>query len=196
MYTQYGMSRVRVSHVFQGLRTPCSNYINSTIAIRYSLSKLKFSTNTDEKSSSKNDEEIVSKLITTLQTNNENDIKVHLETQLKPESLEELKHAMSKVNFHHPHPDSYFNIDHTTSASSITSSITAPSASSLRAVFLNNLVPFMGFGFADNVLMIVAGDYIDYLPSLAISTMVYKHTTIYSFLCCSFSFFHIVYVII
>ena len=37
----------------------------------------------------------------------------------------------------------------------------SPSFSELRQVFLNQSLPFIGFGFLDNLIMIVAGDYID-----------------------------------
>ena len=36
-----------------------------------------------------------------------------------------------------------------------------PSYADLRQVFLNQSLPFIGFGFLDNLIMIVAGDYID-----------------------------------
>ena len=38
---------------------------------------------------------------------------------------------------------------------------TRPSSRDLLLVALNNCIPFIGFGFIDNALMIVAGDYID-----------------------------------
>lgn len=37
-----------------------------------------------------------------------------------------------------------------------------PSREQLRLVMLNNAVPFIGFGFLDNAIMIIAGDYIDW----------------------------------
>ncbi|PIK36309.1 putative transmembrane protein [Apostichopus japonicus] len=37
-----------------------------------------------------------------------------------------------------------------------------PSRAQLRLVALNNAVPFVGFGFLDNAIMIIAGDYIDW----------------------------------
>ena len=36
-----------------------------------------------------------------------------------------------------------------------------PSSRECRICFVHNAVPFIGFGFLDNVVMIVAGDYID-----------------------------------
>ena len=36
-----------------------------------------------------------------------------------------------------------------------------PSSKECRICFVHNAVPFIGFGFLDNVVMIVAGDYID-----------------------------------
>lgn len=36
-----------------------------------------------------------------------------------------------------------------------------PNSVQLKLVFLNQLLPFIGFGFLDNFIMIVAGDYID-----------------------------------
>jgi len=36
-----------------------------------------------------------------------------------------------------------------------------PSSKECRICFVHNAVPFVGFGFLDNVVMIVAGDYID-----------------------------------
>lgn len=41
------------------------------------------------------------------------------------------------------------------------SSDAVPSYAELRQVFLNQSLPFIGFGFLDNLIMIVAGDYID-----------------------------------
>lgn len=48
-----------------------------------------------------------------------------------------------------------------------------PSFAQLRLVCLNQAIPFLGFGFLDNVIMIVAGDYIDTTIglTLGISTM-------------------------
>lgn len=36
-----------------------------------------------------------------------------------------------------------------------------PSSKECRICFVHNAIPFIGFGFLDNVVMIVAGDYID-----------------------------------
>ena len=36
-----------------------------------------------------------------------------------------------------------------------------PTKDQLRLVFLNSAIPFIGFGFIDNVIMILAGDLID-----------------------------------
>ena len=36
-----------------------------------------------------------------------------------------------------------------------------PSSKECRICFVHNAVPFIGFGFLDNVIMIIAGDYID-----------------------------------
>ncbi|CAH8568704.1 unnamed protein product [Schistosoma turkestanicum] len=43
----------------------------------------------------------------------------------------------------------------------------------LRLVFIGNCLPFIGFGFLDNAIMIVAGEYIDvqFATLLGISTM-------------------------
>lgn len=48
-----------------------------------------------------------------------------------------------------------------------------PSGSQLRGVATLNAIPFIGFGFLDNLIMIVAGDYIDLTigVTLGISTM-------------------------
>lgn len=48
-----------------------------------------------------------------------------------------------------------------------------PTPEQLRRVFFHNALPFIGFGFLDNLLMIVAGEYIDYTfgAVLGISTM-------------------------
>ncbi|XP_038057852.1 transmembrane protein 65-like [Patiria miniata] len=48
-----------------------------------------------------------------------------------------------------------------------------PSKAQLRLVLLSNGIPFIGFGFLDNAIMIVAGDYIDLTigVTLGISTM-------------------------
>jgi len=48
-----------------------------------------------------------------------------------------------------------------------------PSGSQLRGVAMLNAIPFIGFGFLDNFIMIVAGDYIDLTigVTLGISTM-------------------------
>ena len=50
-----------------------------------------------------------------------------------------------------------------------------PSVGQLRLVFLHQLFPFLGFGFLDNLIMIVAGDYIDTTIgiTLGISVRVY-----------------------
>lgn len=54
-----------------------------------------------------------------------------------------------------------------------TDSPVQPTTEQLRLVFLHQALPFIGFGFLDNFLMIVAGEYIDaYLGvALGISTM-------------------------
>jgi len=43
----------------------------------------------------------------------------------------------------------------------------------MKLLFLHQLLPFVGFGFLDNLIMIVAGDYIDTTigVTLGISTM-------------------------
>ncbi|KAH3698976.1 transmembrane protein 65-like [Dreissena polymorpha] len=48
-----------------------------------------------------------------------------------------------------------------------------PSNVQLKAVMLHNAVPFIGFGFLDNFLMLIAGDYIEHHfgAMFAISTM-------------------------
>ena len=48
-----------------------------------------------------------------------------------------------------------------------------PNFSQLKRVFLHQALPFIGFGFLDNLIMIVAGDYIDTTigVTLGISTM-------------------------
>ncbi|CAM1299004.1 TMEM65 (predicted) [Pycnogonum litorale] len=48
-----------------------------------------------------------------------------------------------------------------------------PSVQQLRAVLMHNALPFIGFGFLDNFIMILAGDYIDTTIgiTLGISTM-------------------------
>lgn len=50
---------------------------------------------------------------------------------------------------------------------------TKPTASQLKAVALHNTIPFIGFGFLDNLLMIIAGEYIElqFGAILGISTM-------------------------
>lgn len=35
----------------------------------------------------------------------------------------------------------------------------------MRQLFLVNAIPFIGFGFLDNVIMIIAGEYIDQVSS-------------------------------
>jgi hypothetical protein len=52
-------------------------------------------------------------------------------------------------------------------------SITCPTFSQLRQVFIHQSLPFVGFGFLDNLIMIIAGDYIDATigVTLGISTM-------------------------
>ncbi|XP_006814848.1 transmembrane protein 65-like [Saccoglossus kowalevskii] len=40
--------------------------------------------------------------------------------------------------------------------------VQSPSTKQLRQIGLCNAVPFIGFGFLDNAIMIIAGDYIDY----------------------------------
>ncbi|XP_036367103.1 transmembrane protein 65-like isoform X2 [Octopus sinensis] len=49
----------------------------------------------------------------------------------------------------------------------------ALTSSQIRMLFIHNALPFVGFGFLDNVLMIVAGEYIDatFGSLLGISTM-------------------------
>ena len=37
----------------------------------------------------------------------------------------------------------------------------APTSAVLRKILMNNLIPFIGFGFLDNLIMILAGDFID-----------------------------------
>lgn len=65
----------------------------------------------------------------------------------------------------------------TTSSSSETdlpaSGIPAPTRQQLRLVAFSNALPFIGFGFFDNAIMIIAGDYIDITlgAALSISTM-------------------------
>ncbi|XP_054160210.1 transmembrane protein 65-like [Oppia nitens] len=51
--------------------------------------------------------------------------------------------------------------------------VTYPSFQELRKVFFNQSLPFIGFGFLDNLIMIIAGDYIDATigVTLGISTM-------------------------
>ncbi|XP_063400471.1 transmembrane protein 65-like isoform X2 [Mytilus trossulus] len=50
---------------------------------------------------------------------------------------------------------------------------TPPTADQLKRVFIHNALPFIGFGFLDNFLMITAGEYIDvtFGALLGISTM-------------------------
>lgn len=50
---------------------------------------------------------------------------------------------------------------------------TKPTTSQLKAIALHNTIPFIGFGFLDNVLMILAGEYIElkFGAILGISTM-------------------------
>merc|ERR550534_430217 len=50
---------------------------------------------------------------------------------------------------------------------------TPPTLAQLRAVCIHSMLPFIGFGFLDNALMIIAGDYIDTTigVTLGISTM-------------------------
>ena len=49
----------------------------------------------------------------------------------------------------------------------------APTSAQLKNVFFASAIPFIGFGFIDNAIMIIAGDYIDMTigVSLGISTM-------------------------
>ncbi|XP_077990894.1 transmembrane protein 65-like [Glandiceps talaboti] len=51
--------------------------------------------------------------------------------------------------------------------------IKPPTSKQLRRVALSNAVPFIGFGFLDNAIMIIAGDYIDHSigVTLGISVM-------------------------
>ncbi|XP_076072475.1 transmembrane protein 65-like isoform X1 [Mytilus galloprovincialis] len=53
------------------------------------------------------------------------------------------------------------------------SGITPPTTDQLKRVFIHNALPFIGFGFLDNFLMITAGEYIDvtFGALLGISTM-------------------------
>ena len=48
-----------------------------------------------------------------------------------------------------------------------------PSSQQLRRLFIIQALPFVGFGFLDNLIMILAGDYIDHTigATLGISTM-------------------------
>ena len=54
------------------------------------------------------------------------------------------------------------------------SSSVKPSAGELKQLAYHNSLPFIGFGFLDNFIMIVAGEYIDLTlgAKLGISTMV------------------------
>ena len=36
-----------------------------------------------------------------------------------------------------------------------------PTAEQLRLVFVHQMLPFIGFGFLDNLIMILAGEYLD-----------------------------------
>ncbi|KDO30277.1 hypothetical protein SPRG_19826 [Saprolegnia parasitica CBS 223.65] len=54
-----------------------------------------------------------------------------------------------------------------------TVAVPPPSKAQLRQVMVRSMVPFIGFGFVDNFILIIAGDYIDTTlgVSLGISTM-------------------------
>eukprot|EP00931_Biecheleriopsis_adriatica_P060772 TRINITY_DN36509_c0_g1_i1.p1 TRINITY_DN36509_c0_g1~~TRINITY_DN36509_c0_g1_i1.p1 ORF type:complete len:269 (+),score=45.08 TRINITY_DN36509_c0_g1_i1:32-808(+) len=51
--------------------------------------------------------------------------------------------------------------------------VEAPTTQQMKLYFLHNFIPFIGFGFCDNAIMILAGDYIDAKLGLAfgITTM-------------------------
>lgn len=38
---------------------------------------------------------------------------------------------------------------------------TTPTISQLKLVFVHQMLPFVGFGFLDNLIMILAGEYLD-----------------------------------
>lgn len=51
-----------------------------------------------------------------------------------------------------------------------------PSRAQLKLVFIQQLIPFVGFGFLDNLIMIVAGEYIDTTIGMALGISVSKRT--------------------
>lgn len=53
-----------------------------------------------------------------------------------------------------------------------TAALEPPSATQLKLVFLQQLIPFVGFGFLDNLIMILAGEYIDTTIGLALGISV------------------------
>ncbi|CAH1774279.1 unnamed protein product [Owenia fusiformis] len=89
--------------------------------------------------------------------------------------LHKLEMERSKINDyrHHPmvHP-AIHPIEHIEPAESKVETI-APTVGQLRHVFIFSGVPFIGFGLLDNIIMILAGEYIDttFGALLGISTM-------------------------
>lgn len=53
-----------------------------------------------------------------------------------------------------------------------TQALEPPSPEQLKLVFLQQLIPFVGFGFLDNLIMILAGEYIDTTIGLALGISV------------------------
>ncbi|RLN91659.1 hypothetical protein BBJ28_00006470 [Nothophytophthora sp. Chile5] len=94
----------------------------------------------------------------------------HLSTLLSPSTARGLAKALNKLR----HPSSQSTADVSiTAGAAVGAVVRPPSMQELKLVALQVGLPFIGFGFVDNLIMIVAGDYIDLTlgVSLGISSM-------------------------
>jgi tRNA-specific adenosine deaminase 1 len=54
-------------------------------------------------------------------------------------------------------------------------SVTRPTVSQLKLVFVHQMLPFVGFGFLDNLIMILAGEYLDVTIGVTLGISVQNH---------------------